>query len=486
MTPKQALWMLIAGSALIRLICAFSLGLGNDEAYHFLYAAHPALSYYDHPPMMAWVEMAGLTLSATRASAWALRIGFIVLFGGSTWLLARVTTRSYGPWAGFLAAFALNVTGYYGLAAATFALPDGPLLFFWLLTIDRLEVALAEPDSKRLTPWVWVGLAWGGAMLSKYHAVLIPLGTALYRLAPPSDEALAVAAGPVPGVRPRAARVQSGPRLECRPWLGIVLVPGRPRGRELDASSRLPRGGHSGSGRLSVPVDLGIADRHLDQRMPELADDRLGSRAALALPGGRSAGHLHRRGVFSPGLAALGLDRARVALSDPGEQVGRATRKTPRVDSPAARRLRRLFPGDSGALRSASTVMAGCSAMVEAGGDSSIPEPIPRSISTAGTRWPIGSSNSACSTIRARSSSPATGIKAPISPTRWAASSPFSVTTPTIRAGSPSGAGPKNGLVAMGSWSWSVRSSRGRGISGAGSGPSNRSRTSGSNGTASR
>ena len=180
MTPKQAVWILIVGSALIRLICAFSLGLGNDEAYHFLYAAHPALSYYDHPPMMAWVEMAGLTLSATRASAWALRIGFIVLFGGSTWLLARVTTRSYGPWAGFLAAFALNVTGYYGLAAATFALPDGPLLFFWLLTIDRLEVALAEPNSKRLTPWVWVGLAWGGAMLSKYHAVLIPLGTALY------------------------------------------------------------------------------------------------------------------------------------------------------------------------------------------------------------------------------------------------------------------------------------------------------------------
>ena len=100
MTPKQAVWILIAGSALVRLICAFNLGLGNDEAYHFLYAAHPALSYYDHPPMMAWVEMAGLTLSATRASAWALRIGFIVLFGGSTWLLARVTTRSYGALGG--------------------------------------------------------------------------------------------------------------------------------------------------------------------------------------------------------------------------------------------------------------------------------------------------------------------------------------------------------------------------------------------------
>ncbi len=66
MTPKHAVFTLIIGSALLRLISAFSLGLGNDEAYHFLYAAHPSLSYYDHPPMMAWVEMAGLAMSGFR------------------------------------------------------------------------------------------------------------------------------------------------------------------------------------------------------------------------------------------------------------------------------------------------------------------------------------------------------------------------------------------------------------------------------------
>jgi hypothetical protein len=182
MTPRRALVILIVSSALIRLIAAFNLGLGNDEAYHFLYAAHPALSYYDHPPMMAWVEMAGLALSGNHATSWALRLGFIVLFGCSTWVLAKLTSRSYGEWPGFLAALALNVTGYYGLAAATFALPDGPLLFFWLLTIDRLTVALDDPNPRRLRPWVWVGLAWGGALLSKYHAVLIPLAVCLYAL----------------------------------------------------------------------------------------------------------------------------------------------------------------------------------------------------------------------------------------------------------------------------------------------------------------
>ena len=182
MSPKNAVWVLIAVTALVRLICALSLGLGNDEAYHSLYAAHPALSYYDHPPLMAWVEMLGLAMSGGGTSSWSIRIGFIVLFAGSTWLLARVTSRYYGAMAGFLAAFALNVSGYYGLAASTFALPDGPLLFFWLLTIDRLSIALEEPESGRLIPWLWVGVAWGGAMLSKYHGVFIPFGTALYLL----------------------------------------------------------------------------------------------------------------------------------------------------------------------------------------------------------------------------------------------------------------------------------------------------------------
>ncbi len=71
-----------------------------------------------------------------------LRLGFIALFAGSTWLMARLTSRYYGPRAGVLAALALNATGYFGMAVGTIAQPDGPLLFFWLLTLDRLAVAL--------------------------------------------------------------------------------------------------------------------------------------------------------------------------------------------------------------------------------------------------------------------------------------------------------------------------------------------------------
>lgn len=175
MGARRALAILIALTTLARLAVAALIGPGNDEAYHWLYAVHLDWSYYDHPPMLAWVERLGM--AGFGVDSWiGPRFGFVMLSAGSAWLLARIASRAYGDWAGFWAALALNAAPYYGLAAGTFALPDGPLLFFWLLTIDRLIVAL---DGNSTARWLGVGLAWGGAMLSKYHAAILPAGALL-------------------------------------------------------------------------------------------------------------------------------------------------------------------------------------------------------------------------------------------------------------------------------------------------------------------
>jgi 4-amino-4-deoxy-L-arabinose transferase-like glycosyltransferase len=194
MTPRRALWGLIVVSGLLRLAWAASLGPGNDEAYHYLFTVHRDWSYFDHPPMLAVVESLGIALAGGTVSTFTLRLGFVLLFAGSTWLMARLTSRFYGDTAGLLAAFALNVTAYYSAAAGAFALPDGPLLFFWLLTLDRLAVALGVTAGATRTAaalvgfwaWVGVGLAWGGALLSKYHAVFLPAGVLVYLAVEPS------------------------------------------------------------------------------------------------------------------------------------------------------------------------------------------------------------------------------------------------------------------------------------------------------------
>jgi 4-amino-4-deoxy-L-arabinose transferase-like glycosyltransferase len=184
MTDRRWLWLLIVVSSVLRLAFAWSVGPGTDEAYHALFALHLDWSYFDHPPMMALIARLGMLLSGGRLSIGAMRVGFILLAAGSTWLMARLTTRFYGERAGLIAAFLLNVTAYYGVAAGTFILPDGPLLFFWLLTLDYMATAFLSPG--RLGPWIGVGLAWGCALLSKYHSVFLPMGATLYMLLEPT------------------------------------------------------------------------------------------------------------------------------------------------------------------------------------------------------------------------------------------------------------------------------------------------------------
>jgi 4-amino-4-deoxy-L-arabinose transferase-like glycosyltransferase len=175
---------LVVLSTTLRLLWAGAIGPGNDEAYHYLYAVHPAWSYYDHPPMMAAVAWLSIRLCGGSATVFALRLGFVLLFAGSTLLMARLTRRHYGPWAGVMAAAVLNLSAYHTAAVGAFALPDGPLLFFWLLTLDQISAALKRPESFR--PWLWVGVSWGCALLSKYHAVFLPAGAFLYMVASPS------------------------------------------------------------------------------------------------------------------------------------------------------------------------------------------------------------------------------------------------------------------------------------------------------------
>ena len=50
-------------SALLGVWQVTTLPLFAQEAYYWCYAQHPALSYFDHPPMVAWMIWLGTQLS---------------------------------------------------------------------------------------------------------------------------------------------------------------------------------------------------------------------------------------------------------------------------------------------------------------------------------------------------------------------------------------------------------------------------------------
>ena len=194
-SQRRNLATLILVSLILRLAWAAALETGQDEAYHFLYTVHPDWSYFDHPPMLMYVDRFGIALCGGWVHPLSVRLGFVLMFSGSTWILYLWTTRFYGERPGFYAALALNLSAYYAAAAGAFVLPDGPLLFFALLTLWALSEALVGSPG-RILPWVWVGLACAGAMLSKYHAVFLPLGTLVYVLCTPSARRSLLTPGP--------------------------------------------------------------------------------------------------------------------------------------------------------------------------------------------------------------------------------------------------------------------------------------------------
>ena len=198
-TPRHSVIVLIIVSTIVRLCWAAGMELGNDEAYHYLYTVYPDWSYFDHPPMLMWIATAGQTLCGGWLSTLSLRLGFVLLFAGSTWVLFDWVRRWFGDWSGFYATLAMNLAPYYAAAAGAFILPDGPFLFFAMLTLRALTLALFEPSTdgvqlrvtsdpsgwSALPAWIGVGLACAGAMASKYHGVLLPLSTVAYVIVTP-------------------------------------------------------------------------------------------------------------------------------------------------------------------------------------------------------------------------------------------------------------------------------------------------------------
>ena len=191
--PRRSVGLLILLTLLARIGWAAALEPTNDESYHWLYAVHPDLSFFDHPPMTMWVEQVGLTLCGGWVHPLSLRLGFLLLFAGSTWILFRWTADWFGEHAGFWAAVALNLSGYFTAFGGVFALPDSPFLFFALLTFWR---ATAAVQSNSLKDWLGVGIGFAGAMLSKYHAVLLPAGVVFYALVTPNKRKLLWSPGP--------------------------------------------------------------------------------------------------------------------------------------------------------------------------------------------------------------------------------------------------------------------------------------------------
>ena len=180
---------MLAGTAM-RLALAMSIGLSVDESYAAVMGRRLSLSYFDHPPMAFWWTGIATRLAASEGPI-VVRLPFIAAFVLTTWLMYRLGALLFGESAGLLAAFLLNASLFFSVAAGGWALPDGPLLLFSVASayclarasIDGLPApAGAAPRGGRNAWWVGFGATAGLALLSKYHGFFLLVGAALYLL----------------------------------------------------------------------------------------------------------------------------------------------------------------------------------------------------------------------------------------------------------------------------------------------------------------
>jgi 4-amino-4-deoxy-L-arabinose transferase-like glycosyltransferase len=173
LAPATAVLLLAAALAILRLAAAALVPLTEDEAYYRLWAQHPGLGYYDHPPMVAWWIWAGVRLAGDTALG--VRLLPVLSSLLTTLMVADLGRRLGSSRAGLIAALLYNATLTVGVGAML-AIPDVPASLFWVLTL-WLTVRATQDDARW---WPAAGAAAGLACLSKYSALFLAPGLLLW------------------------------------------------------------------------------------------------------------------------------------------------------------------------------------------------------------------------------------------------------------------------------------------------------------------
>lgn len=161
--------------AVVRLLLAPQVGLGVDEAHYVLYALNLDLSYFDHPPLVGWIQYFFTSIFST--GEFGSRIAAILIgFFTSIFVYKLIYDINRNKNEAFIAVIALHASFLFN-ALFIMLMPD-TLLFLLIFPIIFTVIKLEKEDS--LSMWLLLGALLGLAGLSKYTAVLFVVPIVLY------------------------------------------------------------------------------------------------------------------------------------------------------------------------------------------------------------------------------------------------------------------------------------------------------------------
>lgn len=180
---------LLLGHALLHFGLGWALGLSGDEAHYALYAAHPALSYYDHPPLVGWVQWPLVALGAPDGllrllpeALWLATALFIFSIARRLQGLLSAGSSAGGADAGWWAVLAYSLAPVLHVLGIGL-LPDTLLMFFTAALVWQTLRLLDAAEVQHLNAWLLLGALLGLAGLAKYTAIFAALPVAACLLA---------------------------------------------------------------------------------------------------------------------------------------------------------------------------------------------------------------------------------------------------------------------------------------------------------------
>ncbi len=161
---------------MLHLLVAGRFALSVDEAHYALYGLRLDWSYFDHPPMVGWLQ--ALVLPFAQGE-WALRLWPVLLSLLASYLVFRLARELFpetSPWVATIAVATLQSALIFQLISMALV-PEGPLLVFGL---GAALFTFRAVRQGRGGDWLVVGLLFGLAGLSKYTAVTLVAGAVAF------------------------------------------------------------------------------------------------------------------------------------------------------------------------------------------------------------------------------------------------------------------------------------------------------------------
>ena len=173
----------------IKIVYIFRVGPIFDEAYYWMWGQHPGLSYFDHPPLQAW--LLGISDALFGRSLFALRWLTLVTLAGTFYIFHLWAKRMAGEnwqslfWPGIVIYLASPTFGYF----TSLAFHDYLLIFLLLASAHFFLSFLTDTDEGKQGKHrdLYLGaVLLGFAGLTKYNAVFLGLALFFYILTKPS------------------------------------------------------------------------------------------------------------------------------------------------------------------------------------------------------------------------------------------------------------------------------------------------------------